>query len=101
MSFETFRDINTFLPLLATFWLAYRTSKEWPAEWAKPDHVTHYRTLLVLLGSATTIVCAGSIYHEAMHSQATWVSPAWTVFSLGVLTLCALWPKPRSMRREP
>lgn len=99
MSFEVFREINTVVPLLALFWLSFRVRKEWPADWAKPDHVNHYRSLLVLVGTACTIVAFGSAYHESLHSTATWVSPAWTVFSVGVLGLCALWPKPRAMAR--
>lgn len=99
MSYELFRQINTVVPVMALGFLMWRVSRSWAADWAKPDHVTHYRTLLALVGTACAIVSAGSTYHESLHSQATWVSPAWTCFSVGVLALCACWPKPRALAR--
>lgn len=98
MSYEFFRELNTFLPLLAFGWLTYRTTMSWPATWAKPDHVGHYRAILLILLGYILLTSLGAIVHESLGTQATWVSPAYSVQSWLVLLLCWRWPRPRALR---
>lgn len=98
MTYEQFREINTFLPLIAFGWLAVRTRLSWAAEWAKPDHVWHYRALLVALMAYVLLSSLAAIVHEAMHTQASFVSPLYTAQAVAVITLCWAWPL-RAKRR--
>lgn len=99
MTFELFRELNTVIPLIAFGWLMARVRVAWPAEWAKPHHVYHYRAALLIIAAYVFLSGIGAIVHESLHTQATWVSPAYTFQALVVLAFCAQWPKPRSLRR--
>lgn len=98
--YETCRELDRFVAPAAFLWLVYRTVRAWPADWAKPDHVWHYRLLLIIgsgfLGAATW----GAFWYTRVNAPATSVSVLTLTLSLLTLALCARWPKPRSMRKD-
>lgn len=98
--YETCREANRFIAAIAFLWLIYRSVRAWPAEWAKPDHVWHYRMLLALgsgfLGAATW----GAYWHTTVDAPATGVSVLALCLSILTLAICGWWPKPRSMRKD-
>ncbi len=98
--YETCRDANRFLAAVAFLWLVLRTVRAWPAEWAKPDHVGHYRTLLIAGSGFMLVVTFGSFLHARIESTATAVDLASSLACLFVLAICARWPKPRAMRKD-
>lgn len=103
MTYELFREVNTVLPLIAFGWLTYRTRAAWPADWAKPHYLWHYRSILLIVLSFVALTSFGSIVHEAMHTKATYVSVFYTVQSAAVLVVCYCWPPfhRRRWRRVP
>lgn len=99
MSYEFFRDLNMFIPLAAFGWLAWRTRKAWPADWAKPHYVWHYRSLLLIVLGFVLGTFLGAMAHEAAHNTATFVSPLFTGLSVAVMALCHFWPLKRQSWR--
>lgn len=99
MIFETIREV---LGLLAFAALSYRTVRSWPAEWAKPDHVWHYRFLLAITSGFTLgLSLAAWDYADRVHPEPSDpISVFYTLMSAAVLILCWYWPQPRSFLRE-
>jgi hypothetical protein len=77
----------------------FLTVKSWPAEWAKPNHQWHYRTLLILIAGYVLLTSVGAIIHEARGGPASIISLLYFVQSFAVVALCAFWP-PRTMKRR-
>jgi hypothetical protein len=98
MSYEFFREVNTVVPLVAFGWLGYRIRHAWPADWAKPHYVWHYRALLLIVSTGVLLTSVGAIVHELKHSEATFISMLYTLQSLAVLGLCYAWPPLRRRR---
>lgn len=98
--YESCREVNRLLAAVAFLWLVLRTVRAWPAEWAKPDHVSHYRALLVAGSGFMLIVTYGSFLHARLESTATIVDPASSAACLFVVGICWRWPKPRAMRKD-
>ena len=98
--YETCRELVRVVAAVAFLWLCLRSARAWPAEWAKPDHVWHYRLLLLIgsgfLGASTW----GAFWYTRVDAPATGVSVLTLTLSLLTLALCAWWPKPRSMRKD-
>lgn len=98
--YELCRSLNRVLAAVMFLWLVYRTVRAWPAEWAKPHHVWHYRSLLLLGSGFLAILTFGAFVHVRMETPATAASLASTLVCLFVAGICARWPKPRSMRKD-
>lgn len=92
MTLELFRTINSYLPLLAFGWLSYRTVKDWPAIWARPNHVWHYRFLLVIVNVYVVLTTLGTWAIEAKGAPPTWATPLFTMQTFLVLWVCWRWP---------
>ena len=100
VTYEAFRHINQVLPLLACLWLSIRAVESWPAPWARPDHVNHYRVLLVVVTVYVLLSSMNAHQYEASDSPAGPISPAYTVQSLIVLAFCWRWPRSRRWTRD-
>lgn len=100
LTYAMFREINIYLAGLAFLALGYRSVRAWPAEWAKPHHVGHYRSVLVLLVATYVVFSLGSLQHEMNRTQAGPASPAVTLVTIAALAICWHWPHPRPFRRE-
>lgn len=98
--YATLRDVNQVLSAAAFLWLVWRTVEAWPAEWAKPHHVRHYRTLLVAVSGSLLAFTWGSFHHSQSGSASSAVSVLIFVVCVLTLLLCAWWPRPRSMAKE-
>ena len=98
--FETCREVNRILAAGAFLWLVLRTVRAWPADWAKPDHVWHYRTLLVAGSGFMLITTYGAFLYARLDTPATVVDFASTVACLFITGICWRWPKPRAMRKD-
>lgn len=96
--YQQFREVNQFLPVFAFGWLMFRIVTSWPARWARPNHVLHYRAVLVTLAAFVLAAGLGAIVREHAHTTATIISPIHTALALVVLALCWYWP-PREVRR--
>lgn len=94
MNYDLFRDINIVFPGLIFFLLLWRTITSWRADWARPDHVIHYRVLLVILNLFVILSSLAALQYEASNSPAGPISPAYTALSLVVLIACWRWPRP-------
>jgi hypothetical protein len=100
MTFETIREV---LGVLAFAALSFRTGRSWPAEWAKPDHVWHYRCLLLITSGFTLgLSLAAWDYTDRIHpAAADPISIFYTAMSIAVLVFCWRWPaQPRSFRED-
>lgn len=98
--YETCREANRFLAAGVFLWLAYRTVRAWPADWAKPDHVWHYRGLLLTGSGFLLVISYGAFLHARLESTATPASLISTLICLFVAVICLKWPKPRAMRKD-
>ena len=96
--FDACRQINRVLGFVAFCWLAYRTTRAWPAEWAKPDHVRHYRALLVVTSGFVLGVSWSAFQYESSGDGADLVSLLYTALCLAVLAFCLAWPRPSAWR---
>lgn len=94
MDYALFREINMVIPGLVGFALAWRTITSWRADWAKPNHVIHYRILLIVLNAFVVMSSLAALQYEAANAPAGPVSPAYTGLSLVVLLICWRWPRP-------
>lgn len=100
MPYETLREANVWLAGAASLWLGYRTVRAWPADWAKPDHVWHYRILLLAQVAAFAVICFGSHWHEENATQAGTPSLLVTILASSMIGFCAHWPRPKPFRRQ-
>lgn len=98
--YETCRELVRFVAPVAFLWLIYRSVRAWPADWAKPDHVWHYRLLLIIGSGFLAAATWGAYWYTRVDAPATGVSILTLTLSLLTLALCAWWPKPRSMRKD-
>lgn len=100
--FDTCREINQYLGVVVFAFLCYWTVRSWPAEWAKPDHVWHYRILLLINSGLTLATSLAAWHYEHVTPQvpADPVSSFYTAMSVLVLILCWRWPRPRPFREE-
>lgn len=98
--YEPCRSVNQWLAAAVFLWLLYRTVRAWPAEWAKPDHVWHYRALLLAGSGFLLTISYAAFLHARRDSAADEVDLASTLICLFVAGICARWPKPRSMRKD-
>lgn len=96
--YDSCREVNRVLGVIAFCWLAYRTTRAWPAEWAKPHYVWHYRSLLCVTSGFTLAVSWSAWQYEWSGSSAGPVSTLYTVLCLAVLVLCYAWPRPAAWR---
>ena len=99
--YESCREVNRFLAGAVFLWLIWRTVRAWPAEWAKPDHVWHYRSVLLLGSGLLLLLTWGAYWYTRVEAPATAVSPSSTVVCLFAAFICWKWPKPRAYRKEP
>lgn len=98
--YETCRDINRWLAAAVFLWLVFRTVRAWPAEWAKPNHVWHYRCLLIAGSGFMLLISYGAYVHARAQSIPTVTSAAATAMCLFIAGICTFWPKPYSMRKD-
>jgi hypothetical protein len=98
--YDLCRSLNRVLASVVFLWLVWRTVRAWPADWAKPDHVGHYRSLLLTGSGFLLIVSYGAYLHAGSNSTADEIDLASTLACLFVAGICARWPKPRSMRKD-
>ncbi len=98
--YETCRSLNRVLAAVVFLWLVLRTVRAWPAEWAKPDHVGHYRSLLLTGSGFLLTISYGAFLHARLDSTATPASLLSTLICLFVAGICVKWPKPRAMRKD-
>lgn len=94
------RDINRYLAFAAFCWISLRTARAWPAEWAKPDHVGHYRSILLLVSSSMLTLTMGAYLSARASNPATAGSAVATIVCIACILICARWPKPRKMRKD-
>lgn len=92
--YDTCREINRLLGFVAFCWLTYRTVRSWPADWAKPDHVAHYRALLCITSGFALSVSFSAFQYERSGADAGPVSLGYTLLCLAVAALCWVWPHP-------
>lgn len=99
MSLDHFMHINIYLPLVAFGLLAWRSVRAWPADWAKPNHQWHYRSLLILLNVYVAISTLGTWAREHANDGGSIVSPVLTAQTLAVILVCLyVWPADRKRR---
>jgi hypothetical protein len=102
--FDACREVNQYAGWLSFLWLTYRTVRAWPAEWAKPEHVSHYRMLLCITSGLLLSVTYGSYWYEThQDSPAGPASLAILGLIIATLVLCAAWPESfwaRGLRRR-
>lgn len=99
--YELCRSVNRVLAAATFLWLVYRSVRAWPADWAKPDHVWHYRSLLMLGSGSLAVLTFGAFVYVRMDTPATFASVASTAVCLFAAGICAYWPPhPRSMRKD-
>ena len=99
--FEGCRFVNQILPLVTCGWLGFLTVVSWPADWARPNHVGHYRGVLVAILSYVLLTSMGAAQYEQLDAPVGPISPLYTLQTLGVLLLCWKWPRPSRWREEP
>lgn len=98
--YEICRDFNRYLAFGAFCWISLRTARAWPADWAKPLYVWHYRSLLLLVSGCMLAFTMGAYLAARAGNTATPASAIATVLCLGCVLICAWWPKPRVMRKD-
>lgn len=98
--YETCRSLNRALVPISFLWLTWRAVRAWPAEWARPDHLGHYRGLLVLGAGSLIIITWSAYWYIRVEAPATGLSVLSTSAALFTAGICYRWPKPRAMRKD-